>query len=141
LKTIAVEVPTMPLDLDNAESRVLRIVAEALDQDPAELRLQSSLIDDLGAASVDFVDIRCRLEAEFGIEIADADLWRGNLDLDDPRAFDGERVTAAGMEDLRRRRPRFPWSRFGGTVRRDDLPRLITVATILDYLSRRAGNG
>lgn len=129
------------MNLVDADSRVLRIVATALDQRLEDVRMQSSLIDDLGAASIDFVDIRYRLESEFGIEIDDRDLWRGSIDLEDPRHFDGGTVTAAGIEELRRRRPRFPWSRFSNGITSADLPRLITVATILDYLSRRAGNG
>lgn len=131
----------MTVDLIDAEARVLRIVAEALDKKPEDVRIQSSLIDDLGAASIDFVDIRYRLESEFGIEIDDQDLWRGSIVLQDPRYFDGQAVTADGLAELQRRRPRFPWNRFGGGIKAADLPRLITVATILDYLSRRSGNG
>jgi acyl carrier protein len=122
---------------NDLEDRVLRIVSEALDKNPGEIGRNSSLIDDLGAESIDFIDIQYRLETDFGIEIGEDELWHGSLDLADPRTFDGKRLTAEAMAELKRRLPRFGWHRFPNGIGRDDLPRLITVNTILDYLSSR----
>ena len=122
---------------NDLEDRVVAIVAEALDRERSEIGRSSSLIDDLGAESIDFIDIQYRLESAFGIEIGEDELWRGSLDLADPRTFDGKRLTDEAMAELRRRLPRFGWHRFGGGIAREDLPRLITVNTILDYLSSR----
>lgn len=122
---------------NDLEDRVVAIVAEALDRERSEIGRSSSLIDDLGAESIDFIDIQYRLESAFGIEIGEDELWRGSLDLDDPRTFDGKRLTDEAMAELRRRLPRFGWHRFTGGIAREDLPRLITVNTILDYLSSR----
>lgn len=123
---------------NDLEERVLRIVAEALDKKPAEIGRNSSLIDDLGAESIDFIDIQYRLESDFGIEIGDGELWHGSLDLADPRTFDGTHLTDEAMAELKRRLPRFGWHRFPNGIGRAELPRLITVNTILDYLSGRS---
>ena len=123
---------------NDLEYRVVAIAAEALDRERSESGRSSSLIDDLGAESIDFIDIQYRLESAFGIEIGEDELWRGSLDLDDPRTFDGKRLTDEAMAELRRRLPRFGWHRFAGGIAREDLPRLITVNTILDYLSSRS---
>lgn len=117
--------------------RVRKIVAEALDRPEAEVLPSSSLIDDLGAESIDFLDLVFRLESAFGIKIAEDDLWAGaaNLARADAETF------ARGIERLRAEMPGFRWDRFPQGVSRADLPRLITVRTIVDYLERVAGPG
>lgn len=58
-------------------ARVVAIVAEALDVTPERVRLDSSLIDDLGAESIDFLDILFRVETAFGIKIPEDEMWKG----------------------------------------------------------------
>lgn len=115
------------------ESRVAAILAAALDRPAGEIHLHSSLVDDLGAESIDFMDIAFRLEDEFGIEIPDDDIWRGGFGRGD---LTPERL-AAGVAALRERLPAFRWDRFPDGVRQQDLPRLVTVSTIVIYLETR----
>ena len=111
--------------------RVIAILAEALDVPPDEVRVHSSLIDDLGAESIDFLDIQFRIESAFGIEIPDDEMWAGSFDRTDQASID------AGVERLRARMPDFRWDRLPATVTKQDLPSLITVQTVVDYLERR----
>jgi acyl carrier protein len=53
------------------EQRVREIVAEQLERDVNEVTNASSLIDDLGADSLDVVELVMKMEEEFGIEIPD----------------------------------------------------------------------
>jgi acyl carrier protein len=53
------------------EQRVREIVAEQLERDVNEITNASSLIDDLGADSLDVVELVMKMEEEFGIEIPD----------------------------------------------------------------------
>jgi acyl carrier protein len=55
---------------------VIRIVAEALDKPVAEVLPTASLVTDLGAESLDFIDLTFRIESAFGITIVENDLWR-----------------------------------------------------------------
>jgi len=55
------------------EERIIKIVAEQLDQDPKDVKTNSSFIDDLGADSLDSVELVMALETEFNIEIPDED--------------------------------------------------------------------
>ncbi len=55
---------------DTAE-RIKKIVAEHLNKDAGEISLESSFIDDLGADSLDTVELVMAFEEEFGIEIPD----------------------------------------------------------------------
>lgn len=57
----------------NVEEKVKKIVAEQLGVNLDEVSLESSFVDDLGADSLDTVELVMALEEEFGIEIPDED--------------------------------------------------------------------
>ena len=57
--------------MDNIEQRVKKIVAEQLGKDESEIKNESSFVNDLGADSLDTVELVMTLEDEFGIEIPD----------------------------------------------------------------------
>lgn len=119
------------------ESKVVEVVADALDRKPSEVTLHASLIDDLGAESIDFLDIVFRLETAFDLKIPEDEIWKGSAELasDDPAAAE------ASLARLKERTPAFRWDRFPPRPARRDLPRLITVRTIVDYLDGRLGGG
>jgi acyl carrier protein len=119
------------------EARVVTIVADALDQPADKVTLDSSLVDDLGAESIDFLDIVFRLESAFGLKIPEEEIWAGSfsgLD-DDPGAIE------ARLSELKARRPGFRWDRIPSRPSRSDLPRLITVGTVVEYLDGRLSGG
>jgi acyl carrier protein len=53
------------------EQRVREIVAEQLERDVNEVTSTASFIDDLGADSLDIVELVMKMEEEFSIEIPD----------------------------------------------------------------------
>ncbi len=53
--------------------KVIAIVADQLGKEAADITAETSLQDDLGADSLDAVEIIMAMEDEFGIEIADED--------------------------------------------------------------------
>jgi acyl carrier protein len=114
------------------EQQVIEIVAEALGIPPAEVKPHSSLVDDLGAESIDFIDIVFHLESVFDTLLSNEELWAGSVDLksDDPAAIEKSVIR------LRETMPEFPWERFPGPLTRRDLPRLITVNTICAHLRK-----
>lgn len=120
----------VPADLD---ARVVRVVAEALARKPEEIFPHSSLVDDLGAESIDFMDIAFRLEDELDVQIPDDALWRGAFA---PGELTPE-ILEAGVAALRQRLPAFRWDRFPDGVKPRDLPRLVTVSTIVTYLEQQ----
>jgi acyl carrier protein len=115
----------------DVESRVRQIVASALDRPMDEVRQHSSLINDLGAESIDFIDIVFRLETEFGLEIPQEEIWAGSIDAND------EASLAAGVARLRAAMPAFRWETLPATITKADLPALITVQTVSEYVKRR----
>jgi acyl carrier protein len=125
------------IDPADVERRVIDIVADTLSQPRENVQLHSSLIDDLGAESIDFIDVVFRLEAEFDMLIPTEELWAGSIDVksDDPTAL------AAAIERLRAQVPDFRWDRFPNGVTKKDLPSLITVNTITAYLRKQLAAG
>ncbi|OGP76029.1 MAG: acyl carrier protein [Deltaproteobacteria bacterium RBG_16_64_85] len=57
----------------SVEKKVKEIVAEQLGKDVNDVTIQASFIDDLGADSLDIVELVMKMEEEFGIEIPDED--------------------------------------------------------------------
>ncbi|HXH64955.1 MAG TPA: acyl carrier protein [Mariprofundaceae bacterium] len=55
------------------EAKVIKIVADQLNVDESEINSDSSFVDDLGADSLDTVELVMAFEEEFGIEIPDED--------------------------------------------------------------------
>jgi acyl carrier protein len=56
------------------EEKVISIIMEQLDVTREECRLEASFIDDLGADSLDLVELIMEMEENFGLEIADNEL-------------------------------------------------------------------
>ena len=116
------------------EARVIEIVAAVLGVERSEVTPYSSLIDDLGAESIDFLDLVFRLESAFGIKIPENEIWRGSIE---PAESGNPAAIAAAVERLKARMPQFRWNALPERLTKDDLPRLITVRTIVDYLEPR----
>jgi len=57
--------------MENIEQRVKKIVAEQLGVNESEIKNESSFVDDLGADSLDTVELVMALEEEFECEIPD----------------------------------------------------------------------
>ncbi len=54
-------------------NKVIEILAEKLDKDPSEITVTSNIKEDLGADSLDMVEIVMEIEEEFDVEVEDAD--------------------------------------------------------------------
>jgi len=84
------------------DDAVREIVAEALARDPASVRLESALMGDLGAESLDFLDVVFKLERRFGIEITRGEMERAARgDMSEEEFAPGGVISAAGLERLR----------------------------------------
>ena len=59
--------------MSDIEARVKKIIAEQLGVNEGEIKIESSFVDDLGADSLDTVELVMAFEEEFGIEIPDED--------------------------------------------------------------------
>jgi len=79
-------------------------LVEALAVDEDEVTMDATLVDDLGAESIDLLDIVFRLEKIFSIKIDRSELIPEDLLTDTRYVVDGK-LTAAGLEELKKRMP------------------------------------
>ena len=118
--------------------KVAETMADALGCDNEEVKLESSLIDDLGAESIDFLDIVFRLERAFKVKIP-----RGKLvedargELSEAEFEKGGVVTDAGFQRLKTFLNEVPADRFKLPLKVADIPRLFTVETFCKIVIRQ----
>lgn len=126
----------MIVDTQQVFERVRDCIAKALELDPQDVDLRSKLISDLGAESIDFLDIVFRLEKAFAIKIPRDDLFPEKV-LTDPRFVRDGRVTDEGLKLLKSKLQKVDFSIFEKDPLVAKLPDLFTVQMIVDYAERR----
>jgi len=118
--------------------KVAETMADALGCDLDKVKLDASLINDLGAESIDFLDIVFRLERAFKVKIPRGKILeeaRGNLSESE---FDqGGVVSPAGVERLKAFLSEVPPERFKSPLPVADIPRLFTVETFCKMVVRQ----
>jgi acyl carrier protein len=119
--------------------RVARCVAEVLALEPGQVRPESRLMDELGADSLDLVELMYLLEQEFDVTLSKDDMsLTAQLGLAEEQIHEQERLTPLALERLRER---FPWARdllVDGITRRH-LGALVTVETFARAIERKQG--
>ncbi len=122
--------------------KVSEIIAAALPCEVERVKLDASLIDDLGAQSIDFLDIVFRLERAFKVKIP-----RGKIVTDargDLSEADFEQkgvVTDAGLARLKVFLNEVPAERFPSPLKVADIPRLFTTETFCKMVIRQQRSG
>ena len=118
--------------------KVAETVADAMGRELEQVKLESSLIDDLGAESIDFVDIIFRLQRQFKVKIP-----RGRI-IEEARGSLSEAefekagvVSEAGVARLRSFLSEVPPERFTTPLKVADIPRLFTVETFCKLVIRQ----
>ncbi len=91
---------------DEVFEKIQEALVEALAVDDDEVTPEATLVGDLGAESIDFLDIVFRLQKSFDIEIPRGELFPEDVFTDAQFVQDG-RVNEAGVAELRKRLPFF----------------------------------
>src|ERR1700719_3897605 len=114
--------------------KVSGTLVEALNVDEDEIKPPPSLQGDLGAESIDFLDIVFRLEREFGIKIPRGELFPESIFQGDPDFVQNGKVTDKGLTELRQRMPFADLSQFEKDPELGHLSDLFTVDLITRYI-------
>src|SRR5262245_53430196 len=126
---------------EDISAKVARVLVEALNVEEDEVRPAATLQGDLGAESIDFLDIVFRLEREFGIKIPRGELFPESVFQGDPDLVRDGRVTDWGMAELRSRMPFADLDNFAQDRRVDAVPDLFTVGLLNRYVTWKLGPG
>ena len=117
--------------------KVKTCLSQALGVKLEEVVPEAALVDDLGAESIDFVDIVYRLEKSFDIKIPRGELFPQDL-LRNPVYVTGGKLTPAGAEELRKRLDFTPLPHFDAHQDVDKLlSGLFTVRMIADFVTSK----
>ena len=115
-------------------TKVSATLVEALNVDEEDVKPEATLQGDLGAESIDFLDIVFRLEREFGIKIPRGELFPESIFQADPEFVQGGKVTGKGLAELRARMPFADLSDFEKNPELSHIGDLFTVDLITRYI-------
>ncbi len=115
-------------------TKVSATLVEALNVDEEDIKPTATLVSDLGAESIDFLDIVFRLEREFGIKIPRGELFPESIFQGDPDLVQNGRVTDKGLHELRTKMPFADISKFEANPELSHLSDLFTVELITRYI-------
>ncbi len=119
---------------NDIDTRIRKVLVEALGVDECDVKPAATLQADLGAESIDFLDIVFRLEREFTIKIPQRELFsellvRGSTEI----LHDGQ-VTDQGLDTLRAQLPYADLTDLDGHRRLNRIDDLFTVGLLSSYI-------
>lgn len=118
------------MNVDGVYPKVREIIADVLVIDADEVSLNSRLITDLGAESIDFLDLVFQLEKEFKIKIPRGQLEKNARgDLAEDEFEKGGTLTPAGLQALKNYLSEVPEDQFKANMKVNEIPMLFTVET------------
>ena len=126
---------------DDIFQKVAATLVEALNVDEDQVTLASTLQGDLGAESIDFLDIVFRLEREFSIKIPRNELFPESIFQGDPEFVKDGKVTAKGLNELRSKMPYANLSEFEKNPTLEGISDLFTVDLIVSYIESKLAAG
>jgi len=130
----------MAISRDEIYSKVQAVLVDALGVDEDEVTPTATLRGDLGAESIDFLDIVFRLEKTFTTDpakpfkIPRGELFPENL-MQDPNFVQNGKVTPAGIAELKKRMPHSDFTAFEKDPQLENMQSLFTVDAIVNYLN------
>ena len=118
--------------------KIKSALVDALGVDDDEVTPEATLVGDLGAESIDFLDIVFRLEKSFDIEIPRAELFPEDILTNAEYVQDGK-VTEDGVAELKKRMPFADLSGFEANPLVQEFGNLLTVNDMVRYVCSKVG--
>lgn len=122
---------------DEIFETVTEVLIEALGVDDDEVTREATLIGDLGAESIDFLDIVFRLEKSFDVKIPRGELFPENLAAADSGFVQDGVVTESGLTEMRNRMPHADVESFASDPKVENIPDLFTVDMICKFIDAK----
>jgi acyl carrier protein len=127
----------------DVDSAVKEAVVEALALDDDEVTPQSTLMDDLGAESIDLLDILFRIEKSTGVKIEASDLgdyMQGGIP-DEEFSDENEVITEKGAQYLKTVMPQTNPDELAGSLKAEEVITLFTVENLAHMVKSRGDGG
>ena len=122
---------------DEVFTAVRETLVDALGVDDDEVTPTATLMGDLGAESIDFLDIVFRLEKNFNIKIPRGELFPENLVAADSGLIVNGKVTPEGIAELRTKMPHADIDKLAQDPRVEKVQDLFTVDMVVNFLTKK----
>jgi acyl carrier protein len=132
----------MALTQTEAYGAVQEAVVGALGASEDEVTADATLMDDLGAESIDLLDILFRIERSTGVKIQASDLGehiQGGIP-DDQFSDENEMISDSGFEQLKKVMPQINPDDLRGKLKAEEVINHFTVQNLADMVTQRAGS-
>jgi len=129
----------MAMSREQVFEQVKTVMVDALGVDEEEVTPQATLMGDLGAESIDFLDIVFRLEKAFGIKIPREELFPAETIMSNPEFVANGKMTAKGLAELKARMPHTDISEFAKNPDLSKFSDLFTVGMIVNFVMSKVG--
>jgi acyl carrier protein len=126
----------MAMSREDVFAKVKEVLVDALGVDDDEVLEEATLTSDLGAESIDFLDIVFRLEKTFSIKIPRGELFPDDI-LNNPEYVESGKMTSKGMVTLKASMPHADFSEFEKDPEVAMMPNLFTVRLIVNYVTTK----
>jgi len=127
----------MTIGRDEVFQTVQEVLVDALGVDDDEVTGEATLMGDLGAESIDFLDIVFRLEKAFGIKIPREELFPAESMMTNPEFIKDGRLTEKGLSEIKQKMPHTDLSEFEKDPDINKLGNLFTVNSIVNYVESK----
>jgi acyl carrier protein len=121
---------------DEIFDKIRTALVDALGVDEDEVTPDATLVGDLGAESIDFLDIVFRLEKSFNIKVPRGELFPEDILTNAEYVRDGK-VTAEGLKQLRERMPFADLDAFSANPNVKDFGNMLTVQDMCRYVESK----
>lgn len=121
---------------DEIFEKVREVLVSALAVDEDEVTPDAVLTADLGAESIDFLDIVFKLEQAFGFKIGQGELFPDNV-AQDPEYVQGGKITPKGIAALKERLPHADFASLEADPRVERVGEIFTVDAVVRFCERK----
>ena len=121
---------------DEIFEKVQTALVDALGVDDDEVTPEATMVGDLGAESIDFLDIVFRLEKAFGIKIPRSELFPEDVVASTEFVVDGK-LNDAGIAALKERMPFVDLAQFEANPSVQNFPNILTVEDMVRYVQTK----
>ena len=131
----------MAMTHDEVFDKVRTVLVDALVVDEEDVKPEAKISADLGAESIDYLDIVFRLEKAFNIKIQQGEMMPDNV-MNDPQYVQDGKLTDLGIAELRKRMPYVPAENFDALDKNrsvEEFMNLFTVETIVRFVQQKLG--
>jgi acyl carrier protein len=130
----------MAMSRNEILEEVTEVLIDALGLDDDEVTEKATLMGDLGAESIDFLDIVFRLEKSFEIKIPREELFPAETLMSNPEFVSGGKLTEKGLAELKEKMPHTDISDFESDPDVNKMADLFTVSSVVNFIDIKLNN-